>query len=123
MNGGTVRKKNQELIEAAVKKTELFSDKTARWLRTSKNLQSRCNCGNCKQPPHTSAILNEIEKKLRDHGYSVSFSVLMKNLDKKKRICGVYDRKWSGRMLITIPGNTDGHLILPEKPESSGGYH
>lgn len=36
MNGGTVRKKNQELIEAAVKKLNYFPNNTARWLRTSK---------------------------------------------------------------------------------------
>ena len=37
MNGGRVRKKNQELIDAAVRKLHYFPNNTARWLRTSKS--------------------------------------------------------------------------------------
>ena len=113
MNGGTVRKKNQELIEAAVKKLNYFPNNTARWLRTSKTYRVGVIAG-IVNSPHTSAILNEIEKKLRDHGYSVSFFSFDENLDKTKEYVEYMIANGVDGMLITIPGNTDGHLILPE---------
>lgn len=113
MNGGTVRKKNQELIEAAVKKLNYFPNNTARWLRTSKTYRVGVIAG-IVNSPHTSVILNEIEKKLRDHGYSVSFFSFDENLDKTKEYVEYMIANGVDGMLITIPGNTDGHLILPE---------
>ena len=113
MNGGTVRKKNQELIEAAVKKLNYFPNNTARWLRTSKTYRVGVIAG-IVNSPHTSAILNEIEKKLRDHGYSVSFFSFDENLDKTKEYVEYMIANGVDGMLITIPGNTEGQLIFPE---------
>lgn len=80
--------KNQEFIEAAVKKLNYFPNNTARWLRTSKTYRVGVIAG-IVNSPHTSAILNEIEKKLRDHGYSVSFSVLTKIWIKQKNMWSI----------------------------------
>lgn len=105
--------KNQELIEAAVKKLNYFPNNTARWLRTSKTYRVGVIAG-IVNSPHTSAILNEIEKKLRDHGYSVSFFSFDENLDKTKEYVEYMISNGVDGMLITIPGNTEGQLIFPE---------
>ena len=105
--------KNQELIEAAVKKLNYFPNNTARWLRTSKTHRVGVIAG-IVNSPHTSAILNEIEKKLRDHGYSVSFFSFDENLDKTKEYVEYMISNGVDGMLITIPGNTEGQLIFPE---------
>lgn len=105
--------KNQEFIEAAVKKLNYFPNNTARWLRTSKTYRVGVIAG-IVNSPHTSAILNEIEKKLRDHGYSVSFFSFDENLDKTKEYVEYMISNGVDGMLITIPGNTEGQLIFPE---------
>ena len=105
--------KNQELIEAAVKKLNYFPNNTARWLRTSKTYRVGVIAG-IVNSPHTSAILNEIEEKLRDHGYSVSFFSFDENLDKTKEYVEYMISNGVDGMLITIPGNTEGQLIFPE---------
>ena len=97
----------------AVKKLNYFPNNTARWLRTSKTYRVGVIAG-IVNSPHTSAILNEIEKKLRDHGYSVSFFSFDENLDKTKEYVEYMISNGVDGMLITIPGNTEGQLIFPE---------
>lgn len=60
--------------------------------------------------PHTSAILNEIEK-LKIMDILFLFSVLTK-MDKTKENMWSMISKWVNGMLITIPGNTEGQLIF-----------
>lgn len=121
MNGGRVRKKNQELIDAAVRKLHYFPNNTARWLRTSKSYRIGVVSG-IVNSPHTSSILNEIEKYLRNQGYSVSFfsfdiNLIDKNLDKTKGYIRCMIENGMDGMLLTIPGNCNGNLQLPEDLE------
>lgn len=109
MNGGKVRKKNQELIEAAVRKLHYFPNNTARWLRTSRSYRIGVVSG-IVNSPHTSSILNEIEKYLRNQGYSVSFfsfdiNLIDENLDKTKGYIRYMIENGMDGMLLTIPGD------------------
>lgn len=72
MNGGQVREKNRELIEAAIRKLNYSPNNTARGLRTSKTYRVGLMTGTANSP-HTAAILNAIEQKMRDLGYSLMF--------------------------------------------------
>lgn len=113
MNGGKVRKKNQELIEAAVKKLNYVPNSTARWLRTSRTYRVGVIAG-IVNSPHTSAILNEIEKNLRDRGYSVSFFSFDENLDTTREYMEYMLSNGVDGMLVTIPGNKEGPLFFPK---------
>lgn len=116
MNGGKVRKKNQELIDAAVQKLHYFPNNTARWLRTSKTYRVGVIAG-IVDSPHTSAILNAIERKLRDQGYSTSFFSFDQNLEKTDTYVKYMLENGVDGMLITIPGNPGGSLQLPDEME------
>lgn len=72
MNGGRVRKKNQEAIEAAIRKLNYSPNGMARGLRTSRTYRVGLMTGNGDNP-HASALLDEVEKKMREKGYSLIF--------------------------------------------------
>lgn len=78
MNGGTVRKQNQELIEAAVRKLGYSPNRSAQGLRTSKTYVIGLVTGRVNSP-HTAAIVSEIERKLRMLGYSITFATHEEN--------------------------------------------
>lgn len=72
MNGGQVRKKNRELIDAAIKKLNYSPNSSARGLRTSKTYRIGLMTGTANSP-HTAAILSAIENKMRALGYSLMY--------------------------------------------------
>ncbi len=113
INGGNVRKKNQDLIETAIKKLNYFPNNTARWLRTSKTYRVGLIDG-IVNSPHTSAILDEIEKKLRDSGYFVSFFSFAENLDKTREYIEYMIANGVDGMIVSIPGNSRGPLTFPD---------
>ena len=73
MNGGNVRDENKELIENAVHKLGYSPNNMARGLRTSKSYTIGLIAGNIDNP-HLVALLSEMESKLRELGYSLTYA-------------------------------------------------
>ncbi len=72
MNGGKVRKKNQEVIEAAIRKLNYNPNGMARGLRNSRTYRVGLIMGN-NSNSHASMLLKEIESRMREKGYFLIF--------------------------------------------------
>lgn len=73
MNGGRVREKNRIRIEKAIEKLGYTPNSAARGLRTSRSYVVRVVTGAIRNP-HVAGIVSEIEKSLKEKGYSLSFA-------------------------------------------------
>lgn len=72
LNGGNVRKRNKEAIEAAIRKLNYSPNSMARGLRTSRTYRVGVVTG-AGDNPHTSGLLDEVERQLWGAGYSLSY--------------------------------------------------
>ena len=73
INGGNVREKNRIIIQQAIEKLGYIPNDAARSLRTSKSYLIGIMEGYIHSA-HQSVIVGEIEKKLREKGYSLLFA-------------------------------------------------
>ena len=72
LNGGKVRRKNKEAIEAAIRKLNYSPNTAARGLRTSRTYRVGLLTGTGDNP-HTSKLLDEIERRMWSQGYSLIY--------------------------------------------------
>ncbi len=109
MNGGKVRKKNEEIIENAIRKLNYSPNSTARGLRTSKTYRVGLMMGTGNSP-HTAKILNEIERNLRVQGYSLLFLSHEDNMERiKKYVDYMVDHGVDG-IIVTSYGKKSDYL-------------
>ncbi len=72
LNGGKVRKKNQKVIEDAIRKLNYTPNGMARGLRSSRTYRVGLIMGN-NTNAHSSTLLKEIENRMRERGYFLIF--------------------------------------------------
>jgi LacI family transcriptional regulator len=109
MNGGTVRKENRVLIEAAIQKLGYYPNNMARGLRTSRTYTIGLMTGTVNSP-HTAAFVSEVEKKLREMGYSLVFASHEENsVQAKEYIEYMLERGVDG-MILTLLGDDIDYL-------------
>lgn len=112
INGGNVREKNRIIIQQAIEKLGYIPNDTARSLRTSKSYLIGIMEGYIHSA-HQSVIVGEIEKKLREKGYSLLFAG--KDMEDGQAIRFAIENACDG--LIICPANSDRQYIplLKEK--------
>lgn len=112
MNGGTVREKNRKKIEEAVRRLNYVPNSSARGLRTKRTYRVGVITG-VVNSPHTSAVISEVERKLREKGYTMLFFSYDGSLKKTEQYIEYMIETGMDGMLVTIPGNRAGSLVLP----------
>lgn len=112
INGGNVREKNRIIIQQAIEKLGYIPNDAARSLRSSKSYLVGIMDG-CIRTEHQSILVGEIEKKLREKGYSLLFAG--KDMEDGQAIRFAIENACDG--LIICPANSDRHYIplLKEK--------
>lgn len=113
MNGGSVREKNREKIEEAIRRLNYVPNSSARGLRTRKTYRVGVITG-AVENPHTSAILSEVEKKLREKGYTMLFFSYDGSIKKAGQYIEYMIEMGMDGLLLTIPQSKAKHLTLPQ---------
>lgn len=112
LNGGNVRKKNQQAIERAIRKLNYAPNSVARGLRTAKTYRVGL-VTEAGDNPHTSALLGEIEHQLWRAGYSLVYlDIECGNTQCMEEYIGFIVEMGVDGIVITSSRNSEDYLVM-----------